>query len=156
MLFLDEPTIGVDISTRHRVYEFIKKINEKEKVTIIITSHDIYDIEMLAERIILIDKGKILFEGKKEEFIKKFGSRKKKIFIEMKELFEKEKINAFLKMKDIKFRELENGRIFLEIDEDKGIIDLLKEIEKYSSIRDLHVEGESLREVIKRIYENKK
>jgi ABC-2 type transport system ATP-binding protein len=155
ILFLDEPTIGVDISTRYRLYEFIKKINKEEKITVIITSHDIHDIEMLAERIILIDNGKILFDGKKEEFIKKFSLNKKKVFIEMKNLFPEELINIFFDKK-IKFQKIEDYKIVLEMEPSDSILEILKEVEKYGFIKDIHIEKETLREIIKNIYENKK
>lgn len=156
VLFLDEPTIGVDISTRYRLYEFIKKINKEEKITVIITSHDIHDIEMLAERIILIDNGKILFDGKKEDFIKKFSSKKKKVFIEMENLFPEEEVKIFCENKKIKVQKIEDYKIVLEMDSDDNLLEILKEIEKYGFIKDIHIERETLREIIKNIYENKK
>ena len=61
ILFLDEPTIGLDASSKRVIREFIKKINKERKVTILLTTHDMQDIEAVANRIILIVKGKILF-----------------------------------------------------------------------------------------------
>ncbi len=74
ILFLDEPTIGLDLLVKEKVREFIQKINEEEKVTIILTTHDIQDIEFLAKRIILIDKGKIGYDGGISEFNKLVGT----------------------------------------------------------------------------------
>ncbi|MCX7998076.1 MAG: ATP-binding cassette domain-containing protein [Leptospiraceae bacterium] len=74
ILFLDEPTIGLDLLVKEKVREFIKAINEKEKVTIILTTHDIQDIEFLAKRIIIIDKGKIRYDGGISEFNKLVGN----------------------------------------------------------------------------------
>ena len=63
ILFLDEPTIGLDAVSKKIVRDFIKKINKQNKVTVILTTHDMSDIEALAKRIILIGKGKLLYDG---------------------------------------------------------------------------------------------
>ncbi len=63
ILFLDEPTIGLDAVSKLAVREFILKLNQTKKTTVILTTHDMQDIEALAKRIILIGKGKILSDG---------------------------------------------------------------------------------------------
>lgn len=63
VLFLDEPTIGLDIVVKDNIRKAIREINRNEKTTIILTTHDLNDIEQLCERIVLIDKGKLVFDG---------------------------------------------------------------------------------------------
>lgn len=63
ILFLDEPTIGLDAVSKLAVRDFILKLNEEKKITVILTTHDMQDIEALTSRIILIGKGKILLDG---------------------------------------------------------------------------------------------
>ena len=63
ILFLDEPTIGLDAVSKLAVREFIKKMNREHKTTVILTTHDMQDIEAIAERVILIGKGQILLDG---------------------------------------------------------------------------------------------
>lgn len=63
LLFLDEPTIGLDAVSKLAVRDFIKKLNAEKKTTVILTTHDMQDIEAIAERVILIGKGKILLDG---------------------------------------------------------------------------------------------
>lgn len=63
ILFLDEPTIGLDANSKIVVRNFIKEINKTNKITVILTTHDMSDIEYLASRIILIGKGKVLYDG---------------------------------------------------------------------------------------------
>lgn len=63
VLFLDEPTIGLDALSKLAVRQFIKKINEETGVTVILTTHDMNDIEALAQRILLIGKGSLLYDG---------------------------------------------------------------------------------------------
>jgi len=63
LLFLDEPTIGLDVVAKDRIREFLKEMNRSERTTILLTTHDLADIEELCRRIIVIDKGHVLFDG---------------------------------------------------------------------------------------------
>src|SRR5512146_1573977 len=63
VLFLDEPTIGLDVVAKDRIREFLKEVNRLERTTVLLTTHDLSDIEELCSRIIVIDKGMILFDG---------------------------------------------------------------------------------------------
>ena len=74
ILFLDEPTIGLDAVSKIAVRKFIKKLNKEEGTTIILTTHDMQDIEALTNRIILIGKGKKLYDGTLDEIRKKYSS----------------------------------------------------------------------------------
>jgi ABC-2 type transport system ATP-binding protein len=63
ILFLDEPTIGIDVLSKERIRQFIKKLNEERHTTIILTTHDVSDIESLCEKMIIIDKGALIYDG---------------------------------------------------------------------------------------------
>ncbi len=63
ILFLDEPTIGIDVLSKERIRSFIQKINEERHTTIILTTHDVADIETLCEKMIIIDKGALIYDG---------------------------------------------------------------------------------------------
>jgi ABC-2 type transport system ATP-binding protein len=63
VVFLDEPTIGLDISVKAKIRSVIKELNRERNTTIILTTHDLGDVEALCQRIIIIDKGKILYDG---------------------------------------------------------------------------------------------
>lgn len=76
ILFLDEPTIGLDAVSKIAVRQFIKTINQEKGVTVILTTHDMNDIEALAERVILIGKGRLLYDGQLAELRKRFGTQK--------------------------------------------------------------------------------
>lgn len=76
ILFLDEPTIGLDAVSKIAVRQFIKGINKEKKVTVILTTHDMNDIEALAERILLIGKGRILCDGGIGSLRNRFGTNK--------------------------------------------------------------------------------
>jgi len=76
ILFLDEPTIGLDVVMQQKLREFVKAYNEKYNATIILTSHYMKDVEELCKRIIIIDHGKILYDGKLESIVKKYAKNK--------------------------------------------------------------------------------
>jgi ABC-2 type transport system ATP-binding protein len=76
ILFLDEPTIGLDAVSKIAVRDFIRTIRREKGVTVILTTHDMHDIEALADRIIMIGRGRILLDGKLEEIRSRFGGRK--------------------------------------------------------------------------------
>jgi ABC-2 type transport system ATP-binding protein len=63
ILYLDEPTIGLDVAVKARIRQFIRHINQAEGVTVMLTSHDLQDIETICQRMILIDKGRVVIDG---------------------------------------------------------------------------------------------
>ena len=77
ILFLDEPTIGVDVLARRNILDFIKDLNREKGVTVMITSHDMDELEQLAGRIVMIDRGRIAFDGPFDELRNHFGDRRR-------------------------------------------------------------------------------
>ena len=75
VLFLDEPTIGLDPQTRNHIWTYINNLNKKENVTIFFTTHHMEEVERIAQRIAIIDHGKILITGTAGEIIKKAGTK---------------------------------------------------------------------------------
>lgn len=67
VIFLDEPTVGLDISIKNKMYAFIRYLNDSTDTSIILTTHDMSDIRALSDRVIIIDRGSILFDGKVEQ-----------------------------------------------------------------------------------------
>ena len=73
IVYLDEPTIGLDVVAKEKIREFIKEINRERGVTVILTTHDMQDIEKICERMILIDKGTLIYDGPIEQIKERFG-----------------------------------------------------------------------------------
>jgi ABC-2 type transport system ATP-binding protein len=86
-LFLDEPTIGLDAVSKIAVREFIKKINREKNTTVILTTHDMQDIEAITERVLLIGKGEILLDGSIADLKRKNGEKEKNIDETIAELY---------------------------------------------------------------------
>ena len=76
ILFLDEPTIGLDAVSKKAVRHFIKELNKERKITMLLTTHDMQDIDILTDRIIFIGKGKILYDGSKEKLDNLYQEKK--------------------------------------------------------------------------------
>ena len=81
VLFLDEPTIGLDVVVKDNIRKAIEKINAEEQTTVILTTHDLEDIELLAHRIVMIDKGSKVFDGKISTLKEKFGQMRELSFV---------------------------------------------------------------------------
>jgi ABC-2 type transport system ATP-binding protein len=75
ILFLDEPTIGLDVLAKENVRVFLREICDREGVTVILTTHDLGDIEQLCKRVIIIDKGQVHFDGELDELRRRVGRR---------------------------------------------------------------------------------
>ena len=76
IVYLDEPTIGLDVLVKDKIRSAIKELNRKYNITVILTTHDMKDIEELCNRIIIIDKGKILYDGSLANIKYRFGNTK--------------------------------------------------------------------------------
>lgn len=74
IVYLDEPTIGLDVVAKERIRTFLKEINREKKTTIILTTHDMDDIEHVCERLILIDHGRIIYDGNLQRFVDNYGT----------------------------------------------------------------------------------
>jgi ABC-2 type transport system ATP-binding protein len=77
ILFLDEPTLGLDVLAKRNILRFIKELNRERNVTVMVTSHDMAELEQLAGRIILIDGGKIAFDGDFQRLRREFSDRRR-------------------------------------------------------------------------------
>jgi ABC-2 type transport system ATP-binding protein len=76
VLFLDEPTLGLDVVSQHRVRDFLQHLVAEEKITTILTSHYLQDIESLCKRVIIIDHGRIIHDGSWDQIVRDFSDRK--------------------------------------------------------------------------------
>ena len=150
ILFLDEPTIGLDAVSKIAVREFIKKINEEKKTTVILTTHDMQDIEALTNRILFIGKGKILLDGTLNE-LKKHGAQNKNLSIEYSGgRIDKENIES---AGGIKLVSDFGGRAVFSVQSDKiSIPEAVNMISKDIEISDLSVESDSIENTVASLY----
>lgn len=146
ILFLDEPTIGLDAVSKIAVRNFIKTINKEKNVTVILTTHDMSDIEALAERIILIGKGKILLDGTLTELKNKFATHKT-LTVDFKENTQDINISGTTILSRSK------ERLILSVDlKETKVSEVIGLLSKELEIIDLSVDSKPIEEVIVDLY----
>ena len=146
ILFLDEPTIGLDANSKIVVRNFIKEINKTNKITVILTTHDMSDIEYLASRIILIGKGKVLYDGSLDK-IKNLFDKKKIVKIKTNDNLDDINIKGIIDINK------EDNTYVYRID--TSILSLSSFIKKLSTynIDDIDVENQNIDDIILNLYE---
>ena len=150
IVYLDEPTIGLDVFVKEKIRKFIKEINEENKTTVILTTHDLKDIEDVCDRIILLDKGQIIYDGEKQKFKDKYG---KYITAELIVKNKKSIIKNDLKNENLKLIEEKENSIKLKFLHEKiTILTVMDEISKYCEIEDVHMKEAELEDILKEIY----
>lgn len=146
ILFLDEPTIGLDAISKLQVRKFIKEINKKKKVTIILTSHDMSDIEALTNRIIVIGHGKKLYDGSLNDIKKNFNKNKQVEIIY-------KKLKNIPKMKNVEIIKKDTSKVLLNVDmECNTISKVIREYSKVCEIEDVNVLEENIDDIIVKLY----
>jgi ABC-2 type transport system ATP-binding protein len=160
VIFLDEPTIGLDVDVRQKVRHIIRELNAIKKTTILLTSHDVGDIEELARRIILIDKGKTLYDGDVERFLGIFGSyRTLRLDARGIEAAAREGLKAaldaaFPEAGGFEARVQETGWIDVVVDEEKvPLLKVLSHLMANYRLSDIKVEEIEMEDVIQKVYQ---
>ncbi len=148
ILFLDEPTIGLDVVMQQKLRDFVKEYNTRYNATILLTSHYMKDVEQLCERVIIIDHGKILYDGKLEDIVKKYVKNKT-----LSVIFEK----------PVAKEKLEKLGEVLEQDGPKAILSVPREKSNHVASRlldtfpvvDLNIEEANIEEIIRDVFSRK-
>lgn len=148
ILFLDEPTIGLDAESKIKVRNFIKKINKEMNTTIILTTHDMSDIEALAKRIILIGKGQILYDGNIKNLKEKYDNTKEI------QIITKSKLNKLNKKGIIKQTKKDYGYNFILDTNLLSISNFLKYLSNLIDIKDIEIENENIDNIILKLYKD--
>jgi ABC-type uncharacterized transport system, ATPase component len=155
IIYLDEPTIGLDVVVKDNVRKAIKKINEDFGTTIILTTHDLNDIEELCNRIIIIDSGKLIYDGGLQE-IKELYGYMTNIEVQLKKEID---------LKEVEFiKALDNENIEISIKENKLIVtfnknnvsttDIIGALMAKFEVVDFSVNETTVEEIVKKIYRN--
>ena len=147
LVFLDEPTIGLDVVAKERIREFILYINQQRGTTIILTTHDLSDVEKLCERVMILDKGQLLYDGSLESLTARFEGERMLMVVFAEEYADIEVDGARLLEK--------NGREALYAFDWRNLSssELLGRLLGKFKVADLEVRRPELEQTIRRIYE---
>ncbi len=150
IVYLDEPTIGLDVLVKDKIRGAIKELNKKYNITVILTTHDMKDIEQLCNRIIIIDKGKILYDGSLANIKYRFGNTKTVYIpstVELDEEALKDKFSGVMVE-----RGEENIAIKFSLNE-LNLDDILLYLISTYHIKDFKIEDISIEDITKKLYE---
>lgn len=152
IVFLDEPTIGLDVSMKAKIRTLIAELNAKKNTTVILTTHDMGDVDALCKRIVIIDHGKMLYDNDIEHLKKFFGAyRTLKLRVRGNMSQQAELIGKELPECSVSADE---DWISITVNEDKQkVVSVLSQLQNTHDIRDMQLQEISSEEVIKRIYE---
>ena len=152
IVFLDEPTIGLDVSMKAKIRTLIHALNQEKQTTVILTTHDMGDVDALCRRIVIIDKGRMLYDNDIDHLKGFFGSyRTLKIRVDGDLKAQAEAIQKTLPACAVS---ADDDWISILVDESKAtVMDVLGTLQTSHSIRDMQLQEISTEEVIKKIYE---
>lgn len=154
IIYLDEPTIGLDVVVKEKVRQAIKEIKKQYGTTVILTTHDLSDIEELCDRIIIIDKGKKIYDGGIKEIKDKYG------YMTTAEISVKENkqinINDNFKLEEDNLNyKFEEGKLIITFNKNKvSSTEIIQYIMSNMNVVDFKINETSIEDIIKKIYRN--
>lgn len=148
IIFLDEPTIGLDVIAKHRIREIITMLNEKENVTVFLTSHDANDVEAICKRIIVIDHGKVITDNSMEEVKKQYLSKKKVI------IYYENDMSGVEIAREVETRTEYMVEVLVDTKQER-IAEVISYFIGIGDVTDIQIETTPMEDVIKKIYEER-
>jgi ABC-2 type transport system ATP-binding protein len=152
LLFLDEPTIGLDVVAKERIRQFIRSMNRERGTTVILTTHDLGDVEKLCERIIMIDHGHVVFDGALTALRERFGGGRV-LVVDFAEA------PGEVSLPGVRLVRQEANRVWLRVERAAGlsagrrVAEIMPELFRRYRVHDLSVQEPEIEEVVRRIYE---
>ncbi|TFG83716.1 MAG: ATP-binding cassette domain-containing protein [Erysipelotrichales bacterium] len=159
VLYLDEPTIGLDVNAKQKMRDAIKMMNHTYKTTVILTTHDLDDIQELCSRILIIDKGRIIYDGSLQEIKDKYGTTKR-IEFEVRDELDDDMMNLASAF-DIDPHELEiirdNKKLSIVFPKHKiSVAQMTEEILRRFDVQDISIFDANIERIVAKIYDEGK
>lgn len=146
ILFLDEPTIGLDVVAKQRVREFLMRADRERGLTVLLTTHDLGDIERLSTRILIIDRGRAIYDGDVERLKERYG-RERVLVVDLEEPRPPLAVTAARVIK------VEGPRQWIAFERARiSAAKLTADVAALAPLRDLTIEEPNIEDVVRRIY----
>ena len=157
VLFLDEPTIGLDVVVKDNIRKAITQINKNDKTTIILTTHDLSDIETLCERIVMIDKGKMVYNGSLHKMKDTYGKMRELNLVlnDAKDMDKLDVVNKFHFEEDDFSIASQKNEVKLKFNSGKvSVAEMLDYVLNTVGVKDISVKDADIEAIIRRIYKS--
>ncbi len=153
ILFLDEPTIGLDVVAKDRIRDFLKEINRTLRTTILLTTHDLSDIEELCRRIVIIDHGKLIYDGTLDELRGRLG-RINQINVHLEDRQGSRNLDLALGTGNgIQWEHVDDLTYRIRYNRERvSSAEIIRKIVNEVPVRDIYIEAQPIEEIIKKIY----
>jgi ABC-2 type transport system ATP-binding protein len=148
ILFLDEPTIGLDVVSKQAVREFLAELGGKGDTTVVLTTHDLADIERLCRRIVVIDHGRVVHDGSIEALHARYGSRRR-VIADLDE-----PLTAEVDLPGVRLESSAALRMTFTIDGSTSVGPLISLLAASGRLRDLTIAEPEIEDVIARLYQS--
>lgn len=152
VLFLDEPTIGLDVVAKENVRDFLREIRDRDKVTIILTTHDLGDIEQLCRRVIIIDKGQVHFDGELDALRREVG-QKVRLTVDLREIVDSSELAATTGELPVNWDRNTGRRHHAQFNRSEVAgAEVIRRLVNGAQVVDLHLAEQPIEEVVRDIY----
>ena len=147
ILYLDEPTIGLDVVAKEQVRQFLRQVNAERQVTVILTTHDLNDIEKVCQRLIIIDSGKIIYDGGIDALKERYG-KTRMLIVDLAQAY------SDIQLESVNLTRRDGNRIWLAFDRDTiSASEVIARLTERYEIQDLTISEPEIEEIVRRIYE---
>ena len=147
ILYLDEPTIGLDVVAKEQVRQFLRQVNAERQVTVILTTHDLNDVEQVCRRLIIIDSGKIIYDGGIDALKKRYG-KTRMLIVDLAQVY------SDIQLEGVDLTRRDGNRIWLAFDRDTiSASEVIAQLTARYEIQDLTISEPEIEEIVRRIYE---
>jgi ABC-2 type transport system ATP-binding protein len=151
ILYLDEPTIGLDVVAKQRIRDFLRRMNQERDLTVLLTTHDMTDIAQLCQRMMLIDHGRLLYDGAVSAIRDRFGVERTLVV----DLAEDETLNGALNVGPAAQVRADGPRRWLRFRRDEiTAAQLIAAVSACYRVRDLTIEEPEIEGIVRRLYED--
>ena len=148
ILYLDEPTIGLDVVSKNRILRFLQDLNAEQGTTIILTTHNLSDVEQICPRILIIDKGSIILDASQAEILERFGQQRL-LIIEFDSETKEVSIPHGTVVKE------ETNKLWIAFNRNQiSAFDLIASLERDKGIIDVSIKEETIESIVTQIYES--